>query len=81
MGLEMGHTLRKGDDNIARMAMEWNRFDSLERAPAGQCQTWGRAVERQTKKLVKSWREQKLLARNHIRWRAGIVDALCPIED
>ena len=81
MGLEMGHTLRKGDDNIARMAMEWNPFDGLGRAPGGQYQTWKRPVERKTKKLGKSWRELKLLVRNRIRRRAVIVVALCPIED
>ena len=32
-------------------------------------------------KLRKRWRELKLLASNRILWRAGIVDALCPIED
>ena len=66
------HTLRKGEDNIALMAMEWN--------PGGYCQTWGTA-ERETKKLGKSWRELKLLARNRIRWREGIVDTQCPIDD
>ena len=34
-----GHTLRKDEDSIAHMAMEWNPFDGLERAPGGQCQT------------------------------------------
>ena len=77
----IGHTLRKGEDNIARMAMKCNPFDGLGRAPGGHCQTWRRAVDRETKKLGKSWRELKLLARNRIRWRAGIVAALCPIED
>ena len=47
------HTLRKGEDNIARMAMEWNPFDGLGRAPGGQCQTWRQAIERKTKKLGK----------------------------
>ena len=35
----IGHTLRKGEDNIARMAMEWNPFDCVGRAPGGECQT------------------------------------------
>ena len=41
----IGHILRKDEDNIARMAMEWNPFDGLGRASGGQCQTWRRAVE------------------------------------
>ena len=56
-------------------------ISGLRRAPGGQYQTWRRAVERETKRLGKSWRELKLLARNRLRWGAGIVDALCPIED
>ena len=63
------------------MAMEWQPFDGLVRVPGGQCQTWRRAVEPETKKLGKSWQELKLVARNRIRCRAGIVYALCAIED
>ena len=63
------------------MAMEWNPFDGLGGAPGGQSQTWRSAVEREIKTLGKSsWRELKLIARNHTHWRAGIVDALCPKE-
>ena len=40
----IGHTQRKAEDNIARMVMEWNRFDGLGRAADGQCHTWRRAV-------------------------------------
>ena len=40
----IGHILRKDEDSIAGMAMEWNSFDGLGRAPDGQCQTWRRAV-------------------------------------
>ena len=58
--------LCKDEDSIARMAMEWNPFDGLERAAGGQCQTWRRAVERETKTLGKSWREVKLIARTHM---------------
>ena len=49
----IGHTLRRGEDNITLMAMEWHPFDGLGRAPAGQCQTWRRAVKRETKILGK----------------------------
>ena len=77
----IGQTLHKGEDHIARMAKEWNPFDGLGRAPGGRSQTWRRAVERETKTLGKSLRELKLIARNRIRWRAGIIDALCPRED
>ena len=33
--------------------MEWNPSDGLGRAPGGQCQTWRRAVDRETKALGK----------------------------
>ena len=78
--MRIGHSLRKDEDSLARM--EWNPFDGLGRAPGGQCQTWRRAFERETKMLGKSWRVLKLIARNRIRWQgAGMVDALCPRED
>ena len=51
----IGHNLRKDEDSIARMAMEWNPFDGLGRAPIGLCQTWTRAVERETKTLQRNW--------------------------
>ena len=35
----IGHTLRKNEDSIARMAMEWNPFQGLGSAAGGQCQT------------------------------------------
>ena len=44
---------RKDGDSIARMAMKWHPFDGLGRAIGGQCQTWSRAVERETKTLGK----------------------------
>ena len=32
----IGRTLRKEEDSITRMAMEWHPFDDLGRAPGGQ---------------------------------------------
>ena len=32
----IGHPMRKDEDNIARMAMEWKPFDGLRRALGGQ---------------------------------------------
>ena len=33
----IGDILRKGGDNISRMAMKWNPFVGLGRASGGQC--------------------------------------------
>ena len=49
----IGHILRKDEDNIARMAMEWNPFDGLGRARGGQWQTWRRAVRGRQKRSGK----------------------------
>ena len=49
--------------------MERNPFDGLGRAPGEQCQTWRRAVERETKKLGKCWRELKLAETPGLRTR------------
>ena len=74
----IGHTLRKDEDSIARMAMKWNPIDGLGRAPGKQCQTWRRAVERETKTLGKSWRELKLIARNRIQFEQALLMSYVP---
>ena len=55
---------------IAAKSRNWTSVDTQRWG-----QTWRREVERETKKLGKSWRELKLLAINRKRWRAGIVES------
>ena len=40
--------------STVRVAMKWNPFNGLGRAPGGQWQTWRRTVERETKELARS---------------------------
>ena len=60
----IGHTLRKGEDNIARMMMEWNPFDGLGRAPGGQWQIWGRAVKQETRAEITSQKPHTMASRD-----------------
>ena len=38
-------------------------------------------MEREYKNLNKTWPDLKQLARSRVRWRVGVVDALCPGRD
>jgi len=70
----LGHTLRKPENNIPRMALEWNPQGS--RARSRPKATWRRTILSETRKMNKSWQEVKMLARNKVRWR-NFVEALC----
>ena len=38
-------------------------------------------MERECKNLKKTWPDLKQLAKSRVRWRVGVVDALCPGRD
>ena len=38
-------------------------------------------MERECKNLNKTWSRLKQLAQSRVRWRVGVVDALCPGRD
>jgi hypothetical protein len=71
----IGHTLRKGSDNIEREALDWNRQGHRERGRAEH--TWRRSVHNEALEEGKSWGDVRKLARKRIRWRS-FVEALCP---
>ena len=71
----IGHTLRKGDEAIAKEALDWNPQGKRRRERPKQ--TWRRSAHNEALEEGKSWGEVKKLARNRIRWRR-FVDALCP---
>ena len=70
----IGHTLRKGNDDLAKQALDWNPQGS--RRPGRPAETWGRTVRREAKDSGKTWIGVKGLAQNKVRWRL-FVDALC----
>ena len=76
--LGIGHTLRKDKSSVARQATQWNPLDGIGRKKGRPCETSRRTVERECKNLNKTWPDLKQLAQSRVRWRVGIVDALCP---
>ena len=70
-----------GISTVARQAMQWNPLDGIGRKKGRPCETWRRTVERECKNLNKTWPDLKQLAQSRVRWRVGLVDALCPGRD
>src|SRR5699024_9790585 len=63
----LGHTLRRSEDSIAKTALNWNPQGS--RAAGRPKITWKRTITEEAKKMGKSWREIKLLAKDRTNWR------------
>ena len=70
----IGHTLRKGDTDITKEALEWNPQGKRKRGRP--CNTWRRSVISEAKQMGKTWTELKSEAKNRIRWKST-VSALC----
>jgi len=70
----IGHTLRKGQDNITRQALEWNPQGKRKRGRPRQ--TWRRCLHAELKTAGLSWEEAKKRARDRTKWRST-VQALC----
>ena len=70
----IGHTLRKGNDDLAKQALDWNPQGT--RRPGRPAETWSRTVRTEARNAGKTWNEIKGLAQNNVRWRI-FVDALC----
>ena len=77
----IGHTLRKDTSSICRQALDWNPPGGSGRAVGGPRKTWRRTVEKESESIGKSWQTIKPLANNRVRWRTGVVSALCPAWD
>ena len=71
----IGHTLRRGQPNIARCALDWNPQGSRKRGRPAL--TWRRTLQAELQKTKMSWGEAKLVAQDRDQWRA-VVKALCP---
>ena len=74
----IGHTLRKGERNIARHAMDWNPQGTRKRGRPRI--TWRRSIQKDLKEINMTWCEAKRAAQDRQKWKA-IVDALCPPWD
>jgi len=69
----IGHTLRREDNEIAKMALEWNPQGS--RRPGRPSNTWMRTVHIEYSSWG-TWQEVRRLARDRQGWRE-FVSALC----
>lgn len=70
----IGHTIRKEDGAVERMALDWNPQGSRTRGRPKN--TWKRTVLEEIAREGKTWSEVKKLATNRVRWRHS-VNALC----
>ena len=77
----IGHTLRKDEYSVVRQATQWNPLDGIGGKMGRPCKTWRRTVERECKNLNWTCSDLKQFAQSRIRWRIGVVDALCPGRD
>ncbi|KAJ4450962.1 hypothetical protein ANN_02397 [Periplaneta americana] len=71
----IGHVLRRENDNITKMALDWNP-QGLNRRRGRPKITWSNTTRDEAKQAGKSWKEIKALANNRVRWRA-FIKALC----
>ena len=74
----IGHTLRKNDSSVAKKVLRWNPPAASNPSRGRPRTTWRNTVEKEAKSINKVWRELGLIAVNRVRWRTGVVDALCP---
>ena len=73
----IGHTLRKSDSDIAKMAMEWNPQGHQKKERPRK--TWRITVERKHLYAGKFWVEVKRLVQGRGLWR-GFVESLVPLR-
>jgi len=67
----IGHTLRKGDGEVPKAALLWNRQGNRKRGrPKNR---WRRSV---MKEVGRSWNELRFLAADRQKWK-GLIDNLC----
>lgn len=70
----IGHTLRRGQKNIPRHALDWNPQGKRKRGRPAL--TWRRNLDAELKTINVSWGQAKLSAQDRPRWKL-VVEALC----
>ncbi len=71
----LGHTLRKGPEDITKQALRWN--PQGKRRAGRPRMTWRRELEKEMKELGINWSQAATLAADKKNWR-GLVCSLCP---
>ncbi|CAG9135134.1 unnamed protein product [Plutella xylostella] len=71
----IGHTIRKGADNMASIAFEWKPLGGHRRR-GRPVHTWRRTVDGELRAQGLSWTEARAVAEDRTAWRT-LVKALC----
>jgi hypothetical protein len=70
----IGQTVRKDENAVERIALEWNSRGTRTRGRPKK--TWRRSVMEEAQREERTWREVKMLATDRSRWKS-FVEALC----
>ncbi|KAI5646060.1 hypothetical protein NE865_01953 [Phthorimaea operculella] len=70
----IGHTLRRSDDNLAKIAFEW--LPSGKRRRGRPVETWRRITRSELNAVGASWDQAKTTAQNREEWKK-LSRALC----
>jgi hypothetical protein len=70
----IGHTIRKDENAVERIMLDWNPQDTRKRGRPKK--TWRRSVMEQAQREGRTWREVKRLAADRSRWKS-FLEALC----
>ena len=73
----LGHTLRKGQEDITKHALRWN--PQGRRRPGRPKNTWRRELEKEMKERGLSWNQATALAQDKSGWRS-LVSSLYPSQ-
>jgi hypothetical protein len=70
----IGHTIRKDENVVERIALDWNPQGTRKRGtPKKTCR---RSVMEEAQREERTWREVKRLTADRSRWKS-FVEALC----
>jgi hypothetical protein len=70
----IGHTIRKDENTVERIALDWNPQGTRKRGRPKK--TWRRSVMEEAQKEGRTWRKVKWLAADRSRWKS-FVAVLC----
>jgi hypothetical protein len=70
----IGHTIRKDENAVERIALDWNPQGTRKRGRPKK--TWRRSVMEEAQREGMTWREVNRLAADRSRWKSS-VEALC----
>jgi hypothetical protein len=70
----IGHTIRKDENAVERIALDWNPQGPRKRGRPKK--TWRKSVMEEAEREGRTWKEVKRLAADRSRWKT-FVESLC----